>query len=142
MNMKMLNLKDSINQLSFGNPRENDRVQNILSNEGIGTLEQLCQKTKAELQTIGKIGDVTISRIVSNLEKFGLHLGMSPLSAIPTTDAEPVYSSLVKTSSIRVSVCLKIIRMISASSTETWNQKLSRTKLSLKMVVNAAITSP
>lgn len=78
MNMKMLNLKDSINQLSFGNPRENDRVQNILSNEGIGTLEQLCQKTKAELQTIGKIGDVTISRIANNLEKFGLHLGMTP----------------------------------------------------------------
>lgn len=78
MNMKMLNLRDSINQLSFGNPRENDRVQNILSNEGIGTLEQLCQKTKAELQTIGKIGDVTISRIANNLEKFGLHLGMTP----------------------------------------------------------------
>ena len=75
--MKMLNLKDSINQLSFGNPRENERVQNILSNEGISTLEQLCQKTKAELQAIGKIGDVTISRIVSNLEKFGLHLGMT-----------------------------------------------------------------
>lgn len=76
--MKMLNLKDSINQLSFGNPRENERVQNILSNGGIGTLEQLCQKTKAELQTIGKIGDVTISRIANNLEKFGLHLGMTP----------------------------------------------------------------
>lgn len=75
--MKMLNLKDSINQLSFGNPRENERVQNILSNEGISTLEQLCQKTKADLQAIGKIGDVTINRIVSNLDKFGLHLGMS-----------------------------------------------------------------
>ena len=76
--MEMLNLKNSINQLSFGNPRENERVQNILSKEGISTLEQLCQKTKAELQAIGKIGDVTISRIVNNLEKFGLHLGMSP----------------------------------------------------------------
>ena len=76
--MEMLNLKNSINQLSFGNPRENERVQNILSNEGISTLEQLCQKTKAELLAIGKIGDVTISRIVSNLEKFGSHLGMKP----------------------------------------------------------------
>ena len=75
--MEMLNLKNSINQLSFGNPRENERVQNILSKEGISTLEQLCQKTKAELQAIGKIGDVTISRIVNNLEKFGLHLGMT-----------------------------------------------------------------
>lgn len=76
--MKMLNLKDSINQLSFGNPRENERVQTLLNKEGVDTLEKLCQKTKAELQAIGKIGDVTISRIVSNLEKFGLHLGMTP----------------------------------------------------------------
>ena len=74
----MLNLKNSINQLSFGNPRENERVQNLLIKEGISTLEQLCQKTKADLQSIGKIGDVTINRIVSNLEKFGLHLGMTP----------------------------------------------------------------
>ena len=76
--MEMLNLKNSINQLSFGNPRENERVQNILSKEGISTLEQLCQKTEAELQAIGKIGDVAISRIVNNLDKFGLHLGMTP----------------------------------------------------------------
>ena len=74
----MLNLKAPINQLSFGNPRENERVQNLLIKEGINTLEKLCQKTKADLQSIGKIGDVTISRIVSNLEKFGLHLGMTP----------------------------------------------------------------
>lgn len=76
--MEMLNLKDSINQLSFGNPKENERVQNLLIKEGINTLEKLCQKTKADLQSIGKIGDVTISRIVSNLERFGLHLGMTP----------------------------------------------------------------
>ena len=77
--MEMLNLKNPINQLSFGNPKENERVQNLLLKEGINTLEDLCQKTKAELQAIGKIGDVTISRIVCNLEKFGLHLGMTPL---------------------------------------------------------------
>ena len=76
--MEMLNLKDSINQLSFGNPRESERVQDLLIKEGINTLEKLCQKTKADLQSIGKIGDVTISRIVGNLEKFGLHLGMTP----------------------------------------------------------------
>ena len=64
----MLNLKDSINQISFGNPRENERVQNILYKEGIDTLEKLCQMTKADLQVIGKIGDVTISRIASNLK--------------------------------------------------------------------------
>ena len=75
----MLNLKDSINQISFGNPRENERVQNILCKEGIDTLEKLCKKTKADLQAIGKIGDVTISRIASNLENFGLHLGMTSL---------------------------------------------------------------
>ena len=75
----MLNLKDSINQISFGNPRENERVQNILYKEGIDTLEKLCLMTKADLQAIGKIGDVTISRIASNLENFGLHLGMTSL---------------------------------------------------------------
>ena len=75
--MELLNLKGSINQISFGNPRENERVQNLLFKEGIDTLEKLCQKTKADLQSIGKIGDVTISRIASNLEKFGLHLGMT-----------------------------------------------------------------
>ena len=77
--MEMLNLKDSINQISFGNPRENERVQNILCKKGIDTLEKLCQMTKADLQAIGKIGDVTISRIASNLENFGLHLGMTSL---------------------------------------------------------------
>lgn len=77
--MEMLNLKNPISQLSFGNPKENERVQNLLLKEGINTLEDLCQKTKAELQAIGKIGDVTISRIVCNFEKFGLHLGMTPL---------------------------------------------------------------
>ena len=76
--MKMLNLKDPISQLSFGNPKENERVQNILVKEGISTLGQLCQKTKAELQSIDKIGDITVMRIVNNLEKCGLHLGMSP----------------------------------------------------------------
>lgn len=77
--MEMLNLKDSISQLSFGNPKENERVLNILAKEGISTLEQLCQKTKADLQSIGKIGDITISRIIQKLEKCGLHLGMTPL---------------------------------------------------------------
>lgn len=76
--MEMLNLQDSINQISFGNPKENERVQNLLFKEGISTLEKLCQKTKADLQSIGKIGDVTVDRIVSNLEKCGLHLGMTP----------------------------------------------------------------
>lgn len=75
--MEMLNLKDSINQLSFGNPKENERVQNLLFKEGISTLEKLCQKTKADLQSIGKIGDITVERIISNLEKCGLHLGMT-----------------------------------------------------------------
>ena len=77
--MEMLNLKDSISQLSFGNPKENERVQNILAKEGISTLEQLCQKSKADLQSIGKIGDITISRIIQKLEKCGLHIGMTPL---------------------------------------------------------------
>lgn len=76
--MEMLNLKDSINQISFGNPRENERVQNLLFKEGISTIEKLCQKTKADLQSIGKIGDITVERIINNLEKCGLHLGMSP----------------------------------------------------------------
>ena len=75
---KMLNLKAPISQLTFGNPKENERVQNILIKEGISTLEQLCQKSKAELQSIDKIGDITVMRIVNNLEKCGLHLGMSP----------------------------------------------------------------
>ena len=75
--MEMLNLKDSINQIPFGNPRENERVQNILGKEGIDTLEKLCQMTKADLQAIGKIGDVTICRIASNLKNCGLHLGMT-----------------------------------------------------------------
>ena len=75
--MEILNLKGPISQFSFGSPKENERVQNLLNQEGINTLEQLCQKTKAELLAIGKIGDVTISRIVRNLEKFGLHLGMT-----------------------------------------------------------------
>ena len=74
----MLNLKAPISQLTFGNPKENERVQNILIKEGISTLEQLCQKSKAELQSIDKIGDITVMRIVNNLEKCGLHLGMSP----------------------------------------------------------------
>ena len=77
--MEMLNLKDPISLLSFGNPKENERVQNILVKEGISTLEQLCQKSKADLQSIGKIGDITISRIIQKLEKCGLHLGMTPL---------------------------------------------------------------
>ena len=76
--MEMLNLKESINQISFGNPKESERVQNILFKEGINTLGELCQKTETDLQSIGKIGDVTINRIVSNLEKSGLHLGMTP----------------------------------------------------------------
>ncbi len=59
----MLNLKGSISQLSFGNPKENERVQNILLKAGINTLEQLCQKTKVELQAIDKIGDTTVRRI-------------------------------------------------------------------------------
>ena len=113
----MLNLKDSINQISFGNPRENERVQNILCKEGIDTLEKLCQMTKADLQAIGKIGDVTICRIASNLKNCGLHLGMTAFecntydrcrkrlhsSATPMTDAESVYSSHVRVSSARSS---------------------------------------
>ena len=75
--MEMLNLKDSINQISFGNPKENERVQSILYKEGISTVEKLCRKTKAELQSNGKIGDVTVERIINNLEKCGLHLGMT-----------------------------------------------------------------
>jgi len=80
--MEQLNLKDSINRISLGNPKENERVQAILFREGISTIEKLCQKTKADLQSIGKIGDVTISRIVSYLARFGLHLGMTPTECI------------------------------------------------------------
>ena len=75
--MEMLNMKDSINQISFGNPRENERVQNILFKEGISTVEKLCRKTKAELLSIGKIGDTTVDTIIKNLEKCGLRLGMT-----------------------------------------------------------------
>ena len=75
--MEMLNLKDSINQISFGNPMESERVQNILYRAGISTLEKLCRMKKAELQSLGKIGDITIERICNNLEKCGLRLGMT-----------------------------------------------------------------
>jgi hypothetical protein len=75
--MEMLNLKDSINQISFGNPMESERVQNILYRAGISTLEKLCRMKKTELQSLGKIGDITIERICNNLEKCGLRLGMT-----------------------------------------------------------------
>ena len=75
--MKLLNLNDSINQISFGSPKECDRVQTILNKAGISTLEKLCRKTKSELQSIDQIGDVTVERITNNLEKVGLHLGMT-----------------------------------------------------------------
>lgn len=77
MYMEMLNLQDSINQLSFGNPKENERVQTLLFKEGISTIGKLCRLTKADLQSIEKIGDITIERIINNLEKCGLHLGMT-----------------------------------------------------------------
>ena len=75
--MEMLNLKDSINQISFGNPMESERVQNILYRAGISTLEKLCRMKKTKLQSLGKIGDITIERICNNLEKCGLRLGMT-----------------------------------------------------------------
>lgn len=75
--MEMLNLKDSINQISFGNPMESERVQNILYRAGISTLEKLCRMKKTELQSLGKIGDITIERICNNLEKCRLRLGMT-----------------------------------------------------------------
>ena len=93
--MKMLNLKGSISQLSFGNPKENERVQNILLKAGINTLEQLCQKTKAELQAIDKIGDTTVRRIVHVLEKCDLQLGMTPFECYIFQDLFQAYEDFV-----------------------------------------------
>ena len=62
----------------LSNRKESTKESEGAVKEGISTLEQLCQKSKAELQSIDKIGDITVMRIVNNLEKCGLHLGMSP----------------------------------------------------------------
>lgn len=75
--MELLNLKDSINQISFGNPKENDRVQAILCKAGITTLEQLCHKSNDELKAITKFSEFVIDSIATNLAKFGLCLGMN-----------------------------------------------------------------
>ena len=75
--MEMICLIDSINQLSFGNPKENERVQNLLFKEGIITLEKLSHKTREDLQSICKIGDVTAGHINRNLEKCGVQLDMT-----------------------------------------------------------------
>ena len=73
----MIYLIDSINQLSFGNPKENEIEQSLLFKEGIITLEKLSHKTREDLQSICKIGDVTAGHINRNLEKCGVQLDMT-----------------------------------------------------------------
>ena len=52
-------------------------MQSLLFKEGIITLEKLSHKTREDLQSIGKIGDVTAGHINRNLEKCGVQLDMT-----------------------------------------------------------------
>ena len=74
---KRLTTQDSVRQIAFTNAFETERVCNLLSQNGIDYIGQLCLQTKKDLRAIDKIGDVTIKIIENALHESGLRLGMS-----------------------------------------------------------------
>ena len=86
-----LTTQDSVRQIAFTNAFETERVCNLLSENGIDCIGQLCLQTKKDLRSIEKIGDITIKVIENALAESGLRLGMTPEELIEHESYRPKF---------------------------------------------------
>lgn len=86
-----LTTQDSVRQITFANAFETERVCNLLSENGIDCIGQLCLQTKKDLRSIEKIGDITIKVIENALAESGLRLGMTPEELIEHESYRPKF---------------------------------------------------
>lgn len=75
--IRALSPKDSIRKILTGNPYEMNRVASLLEAAGISTIHQLCHQDRFSLLRIGKIGEISIERIIHALSLYGYELEMT-----------------------------------------------------------------
>jgi hypothetical protein len=76
--MSTINLNVPVSSvLKLGTPRENERIASLLNKENITTVGELCSIPSSVLRKIPSIGDESIRKILKELDKYSLSLGMS-----------------------------------------------------------------